>query len=221
MRVWDWKQIKVVDHIKEWNAKKYIIKKFLDPDLETIIESGRSLGIIQPRDVLDFYAKPRSKLRNEAEKLVIQKMDEADSTAQVTLSEYFGINDPHLLPDVHKANVKIERLPWIGYRFYCNNPACNGHNMMVIDWEAQELFRKYMTIEPVRKKFFTWMLKERELYFIVGNTWRFHKSFMIIGVFYPPKGTKSQVPIVSYFKEKPKQKRLFDFNKNGESNVFK
>jgi len=222
MRVQNWKQIKVVDHIEEWGVRKHIIKKLLDPDLETIIESGKSLGVIQPKKVLDFYAKPRNKLRDEAEKLVIQKMEEADSASPVTLLEYLKLKDPYLLPDVHRTGVKIEKLPWIGYKFYCKNPKCRGHDMMVIDWEAQELFRKYKTeIGPVREKLFTWMIQERDLYFIVGNTWRFHKSFMIIGLFYPPKKTKSQTPIFPYFRERPKQKTLFDFNKEGESNVSK
>ena len=140
--------------------------------------------------------------RDEAEKLVLQKMDEADS--RITLLEYCKLGDEHLLPDVKEPEVKVEKLPWIGYRFYCANPKCRGHEMMVIDWEAQELFRKYKTIEgPVKKKLFVEMTTMRDLYFVVGNTWRYYKSFMVISLFYPPRGTKPVPPLRPIFRKKP------------------
>ncbi len=208
-RVVNWKNIRVVDHIKDWETRLAIIKELLDPGIESIIDSGRSLGVIKPARVLDFFSKPRHRLRDEAEKEVLKKMDEADST--VTLLEYLEIGDKYLLPEVREPDVKVEELPWIGYRFYCSNPQCRGHEMMVIDWEAQELFRKYRTVEgPVKQKLFNELVFKRDLYFIVGNTWKYHKSFMIIGLFYPPKGTVPVKPIVPIFKDKPKQKTLFD-----------
>lgn len=214
MRVRDWKRIKIVDHIRDWSFRLFIIQQLLAPDLETIINSDKSLGVIKPRKIVDFYAKPRHRLRDEAEKLVLNKMDEADST--VTLLEYLNIDDKHLLPEVKEPDTKIEELPWIGYKFYCSNPQCRGHEMMVIDWEAQQLFRKYKTDKgPVRKKLFNEMTKERNLYFIVGNTWRYHKSFMIVSLFYPPKGTKSQKTLIPLFKERAKPKTLFDILKQG------
>ncbi len=208
-RVINWKNIRVVGHIKDWETRLAVIKELLDPDIESIINSGRSLGVIKPAKVLDFFSKPRHRLRDEAEKEVLKKMDEADST--VTLLEYLEIGDKYLLPEVREPDVKVEELPWIGYKFYCGNPRCRGHEMMVIDWEAQELFRKYRTVEgPVKQKLFNELVFKRDLYFIVGNTWKYHKSFMIIGLFYPPKGTVPVKPLVPIFKDKPKQKTLFD-----------
>ncbi|MFA4641538.1 hypothetical protein [Pyrococcus kukulkanii] len=210
MRVKDWRQIKVVGHIEDWSLRLSIVQELLDPDIETIVKSGRSLGVIKPREILDFYAKPRQRLKEDAEKLVLEKMEEADST--VTLLEYLGIKDEHLLPEVKEPDTKIEKLPWIGYRFYCRNPQCRGHEMMVIDWEAQELFRKYKVVEgPVKEKLFNYMVEERDLYFIVGNTWKYHKSFMIIGLFYPPKGTKTQKTLIPLFKKRAKPKTLDNF----------
>jgi hypothetical protein len=84
--------------------------------------------------------------------------------------------------------------------------------MMVIDWEAQELFRNYRRVEgPVERKLFYEFVYERDLYFIVGNTWRYHKSFMIIGLFYPPKGTKPVQSLQPIFKQKPRFRTLSDF----------
>jgi len=210
----NWEKIRIVDHIRDWEIRLAIIKKLLDLDIESIIDSGRSLGVIKPAKVLSFSSKPRHKLKDEAEKDVLKKMDEADSS--VTLLEYLCINDKYLLPEVKEPDVKVEKLPWIGYKFYCNNPRCRGHEMMVIDWEAQELFRKYKAVEgPVKKKMFDELVLNRDLYFIIGNTWKYHKSFMIIGLFYPPKETQAIEPLVSLFKERPEQKSLFNFFKEG------
>ena len=209
-RVLNWENIRVVDHIGDWSYRLTIINELLDNDVETIISSGRSLGVIRPRRVDDFFDKPRHKLREDAEKIVLRKMDEADS--RITLFEYFDMNDEHLLPEVREPEAKIEELPWIGYKFYCNNPRCRGHEMMVIDWEAQQLFRRYKTVDgPVKKKFFDELVYQRDLYFILGNTWRYLKSFMIIGLFYPPQNTKPYRPLTPIFKEKPKPKDLFSF----------
>jgi hypothetical protein len=209
-KVINWEGIKIVDKIESWEQRLTIIKQLLDPSIETLIKSGRSLGVIKPIRVEKFFAQPRQRLRSEAEKQVLEKMDQADAT--LTLLDYVQAGDEYLLPEVKKPDVKIERLPWIGYRFYCS-PECNGHEMMVIDWEAQELFRKYRRVEgPVEQKLFHEFVYERDLYFIVGNTWRHHRSFMIIGLFYPPKDTKPVQPLQPIFKQKPRSKTLFDFS---------
>jgi len=212
-RVLNFEKIKIIDHIDKWSHRLNIIKELLDPDIESIINSGKSLGVIKPRIVSDFFDKPRQRLKDEAEKIVLKKIDEADS--KVTLLEYINIiDDEFVLAEVRKPEIKIEKLPWIGYKFYCNNPKCKGHEMMVIDWEAQELFRKYKTVEgPVKEKLYNELVFKRDLYFILGNTWRYHKSFMIIGLFYPPKDIKTYKPIIPIFKERK--------SINGRINYFK
>jgi hypothetical protein len=208
-KVLNWERIRVIDSIKSWEQKLTIITQLLDPSIEALIESGRSLGVIKPARIEKFFAKPRQRLRSEAEKQVLEKMDQADVT--LTLLDYVQAGDKYLLPEVKEPDVKIEQLPWIGYRFYCS-PKCNGHEMMVIDWEAQELFRNYRRVEgPVEQKLFYEFVYERDPYFIVGNTWRYHKSFMIIGLFYPPKGIKPVQPLQPIFKQKPRFRTLSDF----------
>jgi len=199
-RVYDWRKIKVVDHIKDWGTRLWIIKKLLDKDVESIWHSNRSLGLIRPRRAEDFMIKERRRLRDPGERLVLEKM-----MGSLTLLEYVEMKDRSLLEEVYSPDIKVEEIPWIGYKYYCENPGCSGHQMMVIDWEAQELFRKYKTLGPVREKLFRWMLRERQLYFVIGNTWKYHKSFMIISILYPPKNAKPIQPLVPIFKERPKQ----------------
>jgi hypothetical protein len=210
-RVLSLESIRVVGSIESWSQRVTIINQLLDSNIESVVESGRSLGIVKPYRVLDFYAKPRERLREEAEKDVLKKMDEADAT--ITLLEYMHIDDKRVLPEAKERDVKIEEIPWIGYKFLCS-PQCRGHEMMVIDWEAQELFRKYRYVEPVKQRLFYDFLKNHDLYFVVGNTWRFHKSFMIIGLVYPPKGTRPSKPLEPIFKERS-AKTLLDYGRKG------
>lgn len=204
-RISDWKRIRVVRHIGNWGVRLNIIKSILDRDIKHIMKSGRSLGVIKPHLVKDFFSKPRQRLRDEGEKIVLDKIDE-----NATLLDYIEGGDEYLLPEVREPGIKVEKLPWIGYKFHCN-PMCKGHEMMVIDWEAQELFRKYKMVDgPVKKKLFYEMIRERDPYFIIGNTWRYYRSFMVIGLFYPPKGTKPIKPLEPLFKKRPRLKTLDD-----------
>ncbi|MEM2288478.1 MAG: hypothetical protein QW503_05265 [Sulfolobales archaeon] len=198
LKVVDSNNIKVLRHIDSWGERLRIITKVLDKDVESVVSSGRSLGVIKPRVVEDFKIKPRERLRDEAELEVLKKMYEA----QATLLEYINRDElrSEILSDVFEDDVSIEPIPWIGYKFYCGNPRCRGHEMMVIDWEYQELFRKYRSEAPVRSKVYEEFLRDRELFFIIGNTWRYRKSFMIVGVFYPPKGTKPLGDITEFLK---------------------
>jgi hypothetical protein len=91
------------------------------------------------------------------------------------------------------------------YNFKCkNDPMCKGHQIILLDWELNELARNVMRSDKdpisierkIRNKFFDFM-KERELHFVMGTHFRF-KTWMIIGIFYLEKKDE-------------KQKKLFDF----------
>ena len=187
-KVVNWKDIKVVGHVDRWEDRIGFLEKVLDRDIESVWNSNRSIGVVKPVKLYDFFAKPRERIRDEAEREVMNKMDEA----QATLDQYIKIKDvrDEILPDAKEEGIKIEKIPWIGYKFSCPNPKCGTHEMMVIDWEVQELFRKYRKIDPVKKKVFYDFMSSKDLYFVIGNTWRFRRSFMVISVVYPPAGTR-------------------------------
>jgi len=79
---------------------------------------------------------------------------------------------------------------------------------MTIDWESQELYRKYKKLEPVKKKLLLWMKKERDLYFVIGNTWRWRKSYMIISLIYPPRGEKMMPPLIVHMPDITSKSRI-------------
>lgn len=173
-------KLKIEGHIKEWEDRRKIVEPYVDPNLEILRDSERSLGIIKPKIIHDFLQKDRQRLRDPDEVLTIEKIEQAQ---QLLLPNI----EPELL---QKSRTPPESLPWIGYSFLCQGPNCKGHEMMCIDWEIQQLFRRYRNkgeagFVKVRDKA---MMAERDLHFVVGTTWRF-PSWMIIGLFYPPKET--------------------------------
>lgn len=192
-KVVNWENIKIIGHVERWEDKIGFLEKVLDKDIESIWNSNRSIGVIKPTKLIDFFDKPRERIKDEAEKEVLYKMNEA----QATLEQYINIKvvENDILPEVKEKDIKIEKLPWIGYKFNCSNINCNGHEMMAIDWEIQELFRKYRQINPVKKKVFFEFRNRRNIYFVIGNTWKFRKSFMIISVVYPPVSTKPNINV--------------------------
>jgi len=192
-KVVNWGNIKIIGHVERWEDKIGFLEKVLDKDIESIWNSNRSIGVIKPTKLIDFFDKPRERIKDEAEKEVLNKINEA----QATLEQYINIKvaENDILPEIKEKDIKIEKLPWIGYKFNCSNINCKGHEMMAIDWEIQELFRRYRQIDSVKNKVFFEFKNTRNIYFVIGNTWKFRKSFMIISVVYPPVSTKPNINV--------------------------
>ncbi len=81
----------------------------------------------------------------------------------------------------------------IKYRFSCSgSDECLGHHIMCEDWEAILLYRKMCARAPtleiahekVRSRLFDWMMKERDLHFMMGTDARYGK-WLIISLLYP------------------------------------
>jgi hypothetical protein len=100
-----------------------------------------------------------------------------------------------------KVKIPIE----LRYHFKCDNePACKGHKIILIDWELNELARNILKKEndpnvveqKIKEKFYDFMLG-RDLYFILGTHFKYG-TWMIIGLFYPPKGRLNQKSLAEY-----------------------
>jgi hypothetical protein len=102
---------------------------------------------------------------------------------------YFSLADDYL-----ETREKVKMPVELRYQFKCKNePDCKGHNIILIDWELNELARNVMRNEKDKKiiedkiktKFFDFM-KTRDLYFFMGTHFRLG-TWIIIGLFYPTK----------------------------------
>ncbi len=174
-----------------WVARLSIVKRVLYKSLEELNEHKKkdniSLGFIKPRRIIDFTINNIDDGEEWERKLARHTY-----TQQTTLMEHiYGIEKKPLEPIKY-----IFR-----YKFYCNDPRCSGHEIMVEDWELLESYRKWKdeygdkeVIKKLKKKYFEWMTKERDLYFFMGTDYKYGK-FLIIGLFYFPKKLAGQTTL--------------------------
>lgn len=172
--------LKVVRHLANWGERRQFLEPYLDADLEKLKEGDRSLGLIKPREVIDFLTKPRDRISDPDEVLTLEKTEEAQQQLLFDIESEL----------VKQSHTPPQPLPWMGYKFMCQGSNCSGHEMMCIDWEIQELYRKTskkdggsVGFEKTRQKALS--LMDSDLHFVVGTTWRY-KRWMIVGIFYPP-----------------------------------
>ena len=161
---------------RDWAERNKILlplaKKSLE-ELEELKDSKRiTLGLVKPKELIDFTLTPLEECRDWEKDLI-------EGTQQTLFGEY---------------KTPLDKIPWkFSYVFKCDDPKCNGHSLMCEDWELLESWRSwkntYKTDELLwqkfKQKYFDWM-KNRNLHFIIGTESRFNK-FLIIGLYYPPK----------------------------------
>lgn len=171
--------IKIVDRsLTQPNVDWIRRNALLLPKLNTSIESLQelygqdktSLGLIRPKQIVDFIKTQE-----------LQKYENNSWSYTLTLD---GQKIPHVtqIPHIFK------------YVFTC--PGCKGseHTMQCEDWELFASYRSwgnnYTDLETLwaklKEKYFDWMLKERDLYFVMGM-YSQYPTWFIIGIYYPPK----------------------------------
>lgn len=92
-----------------------------------------------------------------------------------------------------EAKQRLERIPYrFAYGFHCEGTDCNGHEMMVLDWEMHEAYRSWRRDygedgwrEKFIEKFGRAFFEKHDVLFSLGNIARFPQSFCINGLFYP------------------------------------
>jgi hypothetical protein len=148
-------------------------------------ETGKSLGVFRPKEVVDF--------------LIVDGSPDWSGRKQAALDQ---------LTLFDERTTQLEKIPFVfKYKYVCAEEKCKGHTQSIIDWELMELYRNVRdeassTQEikaKVRAKYLDQLCgNKRDTYFFVGNHSRFPNTFMVIGVFWPPKPT-----------DKDRQKALF------------
>lgn len=163
---------------ENWKERKEIILPTSSKSLEEIREmydnQKVSLGIFKPKRVTNFVIEPASREWSKKHKQVLSQQ--------------------HLFDQQPKA---LEKIPYnFSYEFECNDSRCKGHKMQIIDWEITELYRnmkkKYpfsmdTVLEKVKNQWFYEMCGEnKDTHLIVGSVYP-KPSFVVLGVFWPPK----------------------------------
>jgi hypothetical protein len=160
---------------KKWaERRKYVLAGGTQTmcALNTSHQKTCSLGIVRPHKITD---------------LLVEEADRNWSPKKLAL-----FKEQRLLGPQRKA---LEKIPYkFSYKFTCRAPDCNGHIMMIEDWEIGQLYRrmkqKYncekIATEKVKQRFYDVMCAaEIDTHFFVGTTLAFG-TWVILGVFWPP-----------------------------------
>jgi hypothetical protein len=142
---------------------------------------GTSLGVFRPASVDDLVIE---KVDVNAAKQAIAKA----WAAQGSLLDGLG-------GDERKQQLReIEQIPYrFKYRYRCSDPDCKGrHEQTVIDWEIVQFYRQVRNAsdwqERMRERWIGRLCApQRDTAFFVGNQHQHPGSFMVLGVWWPPK----------------------------------
>ena len=91
-------------------------------------------------------------------------------------------------------NHVLEKVPYhFYYNFRCDHSDCNGHSLSCTDWELEESYRSWSRKygskweEKFRETYETRMVLGADTHFYVGTVRQHPNSWIIVGLFYPPK----------------------------------
>jgi len=186
----------------DWSSRMSWIKKGkkIYDDMSEILqhtkEGEMSLAVLKPTEFIGFEVEKEKDLNDYNRRLKeIQKKYEAD---QMQLS---------LFEDKTSANSTFEFAKKIPYKFYYKFKTKDGivRRLMIEDWEIGMLYLKCLkngiaeneAIRKVREKY-EGFIKDRDVYLLIGTQYKWQNMnakdpYVIIGVFYPPKGTEAEL----------------------------
>ncbi len=165
----------------EWQARKEIILPLEAHCLCCLIkqrnESGfPTLGIIKPKKI---------------ERLIIT----AD-TAAWTPVQLAVLRQEHLFAE--RPKTELEKVPFrFQYKFWCDEATCNSHTMICVDWEMGESWRQWSAKygeqweAKFRQRYEQEMIEKYDTHFYVGTVHLHPQTWIIVGLFYPPRSQQS------------------------------
>jgi len=170
-----------IDSGGDWKARSGWISPLVVPSLCEIKRrqriDGTSLGVFRPARITRFHLEPAAER----------------SAGLEAMASQINLFDPE--------RRKLEALPYrFMYSFACRDAACRGHDMGLIDWEAAVSYLnwrgRYSAQDLPKKMHQKWFEEicslKRDPHFFVGNVHQYPKTFMLLGMFYPPRGVLDQ-----------------------------
>jgi hypothetical protein len=164
---------------KEWDARKDIVYPLRAHCLCCLIKERNShghptLGIFRPKTI---------------ERLHITPID-----GDWTDSQLVALRQGHLF--VKNPKQELQKVPFaFRYEFKCEDNTCIGHKLICTDWEMGESYRKWKADyeekweEKFRLRYEEEMIQKNDTHFYVGTVHQHPHVWIIVGLFYPPKGT--------------------------------
>ncbi len=162
----------------DWHERRTIVEPTASASMCAIQmehqTTNKSLGCFRPAEVLDFIVEDDSPRWEGKQRSALQQLSLFETGRQ-----------------------PLEKVPLkFSYRYRCTDRACAGHRQTLLDWEAYQLYRnlkaKGDSIATIRQKIREKFLEDlcgpsKDTMFFVGNHSTHPASFMVLGVFYPPR----------------------------------
>ena len=166
----------VVKSRRHWVERRKLIDPLVVPSMCWLLRqqdtSGASLGLFPPGDVIAVDVEPQP---------ASWSPEKHGYLAQQTV---FG-----------REKAEFEQVPYrFSYRYRCDERGCPTHRQVIIDWEIAEAWRgchgsAEERREQVRHRWLAGLLcrADRDTHFLVSNQHLDRETFMVLGVYYPPK----------------------------------
>ncbi len=167
--------IKKINTDDNWSERKSFVLPLQFRSTKEIQEQKLSLGIIKPKLIKKYLYENVEREWNAKQRAILDQGD---------------LFEP--------KNYDLEKIPYkFSYKFIDEDNI--PHKYSISDWEIMQLYRNCRdkskfsgldaekeALEKVRQKLEDDFMPKKDLYFIIGNLKNHPKSFMIIGLFYPP-----------------------------------
>ncbi|MBW1814398.1 MAG: hypothetical protein JRJ39_12215 [Deltaproteobacteria bacterium] len=157
---------------EKWVVSNDTLFKSVEDLLSSQKQNKTSLGIVKPKEILDFSIEEKSE----------EDIKEGEIKKKSIISQRGLFEQPK---DLELLPVRLV------LKFKCDDLSCRSHSMSILDWEFGQLYRKVKESTDWKQKITDKVMSicgpEREPYFILGNIARWQHTFCILGFFYPPK----------------------------------
>lgn len=168
-----------VDTAGRWR-KRFAIMPPASRSLDDIQAANRSkarisLGMFRPKRIVRLVIGP-ARPWTEAQRAALKQ-------------QRMGLDGPGL-----EHLRQLEQIPWkFSYEFECDDERCRGHTLQILDWEIGEAYRQWSRKYAadwqarIRDRFEREFTTEKDLHLIVGTVSTHPRTFVIIGLVYPPR----------------------------------
>ncbi len=177
----DWESLRPVEHIGTedgWATRWQLLRPAISRSMCEIQRlqktSNKSLGCFRPRMVEDFVVRDDDPDWTSKQKQALAQLRLFDPPGKI-----------------------LEKVPLkLTYLYRCDEADCPGHRQRLLDWEAYQFYRARRaeghtlaaTKALLRDKFFGELCaQDKATHFFVGNHSSHFNSFMVLGVFWPPR----------------------------------
>jgi hypothetical protein len=177
------KTFETISTADNWRARREILRPLMRPSMCAIKKEWEqhgspTLGLFKPGTITRLILDP----------------DDAEWTAE----ELAALRQTDLFQKAPKE--QLEKIPYgFKYEYTCSDAHCTGHTMTCFDWEIGQSFRSWRAEygdnweSKFRQRYEADMIHSRDTHFFVGNMHQYPGTWIIVGLFYPPRQAQADL----------------------------